>query len=1128
MPIYGDTDYGDDLYGGDPTSAKNVRNSVGTQYDIAINGVGLTLVPDKKAYDKKAAQTFSYNPRSLFKQGDGAALVAKDLYYWSRLEHSRWDGGETYDPWKPGDATDPSRRDSHYSQSLGYDTTDPYKLTHLREVYVSPSYEYIILTDTPLAYWVMGDHPASTEVYDQIGPDRTPGTPHGGLIEGLVPSPIANDPNSVMSFNGTDAIIATAGKVPFAGFSTPVNTWSVESWVNPTILPQASKLFTLIGGEFSGTVEYSTNIFPDNPYNYYKFDEVDPAHNTVLVADDDGSSNQDATRAIVGDFGYAGLVPTAVPNLGVQSQGDNVPLVVSGYVSPGAPTAFTWEFWIGQVGLYGNIFLHTLGLMTRAGQTGTQWEIKGDTRHVFFTINDQGPTPTGIGGHNGIDLGAIDTTSTYYFAVTWSAASGTYNVYKNGVLVTSWVSAINPWTNLGPVVDFQVCPNDNSYNLSKVAVYNAELSAARILSHYLSETVTPGGFGYGVGDGAGGSGKHLALYFPGGAGWVDTGYVFPAEITWYYIAMTCNGAGTVKAYVNNVLVYTGNPAIVSTSSEAEIGGSDTGSSFTKFVEAEMCQEAVYNITLTPTQILNHWNAGTGAAAFRLLTPGQNYARFIETFDGYVYINKQTTSINFTADGGQTWSLVNLPGDVTNINAMWTSGPKVYVATDQDVYLGDHTGFANIHGGNPAIPGVTAGIFYSGQLYVGIGTSLYYIDPATGLTTQLYDTKAFTINFIEAFQGKIWFGGTAGRQTKVWTWTNNTLPPSPANGVGAQLQDGTIPYGFIVQSSIVYLNTLLLGGLLCGDSTTEGQGAVYYIEPAGSFGQIAVLGPQLSALRGTGVEYGIRSLWGSQDSLWMGFNGLTGMARYNFVTGGFSTHVRTGAYAAAARVLAVAVIRGRSLFAVRDDGFVWREGNNKISEAWLEESEFQELPFIPKIIDGIEGLHSPLNIGEQTEVRISYDKGLTWVSVAENSAAGDTFLQADFVNTLANHWRTRIYSRRGGDATKAPEILNHSERFAPRNSFKHEWIIETLLPVKKRTVLGLILTDPGSKLLQQLWEAYEDGVAVEFIDRDRKVYKCLVLFFEEGRDRFTAARVQAGQLNLSPSMHIELLEVQRVS
>ena len=91
MPIrteYGSGSYGEGLYAGAPL-ANRTNAQVGRGYDISLNGVGLKLLPQKKAYDKHAAQTFSFNPKSLFKQGDGAALVAKDLYYWSRLEHSK-------------------------------------------------------------------------------------------------------------------------------------------------------------------------------------------------------------------------------------------------------------------------------------------------------------------------------------------------------------------------------------------------------------------------------------------------------------------------------------------------------------------------------------------------------------------------------------------------------------------------------------------------------------------------------------------------------------------------------------------------------------------------------------------------------------------------------------------------------------------------------------------------------------------------------------------------------------------------------------------------------------------------------------------------------------------------------
>jgi hypothetical protein len=436
----------------------------------------------------------------------------------------------------------------------------------------------------------------------------------------------------------------------------------------------------------------------------------------------------------------------------------------------------------------------------------------------------------------------------------------------------------------------------------------------------------------------------------------------------------------------------------------------------------------------------------------------------------------------------------------------------------------------LNNANPDIAGVTAGLWYSGQIYVGIGTSLYYVDPATGLTTQLFDTVDFTIKFIEAFQGKIWFGGTNGRFTRMWTWTNNTLPPSAANGVGAQVQDGTIPYGFIARCSTVYLNTLLIGGTIAGDTNSEGQGAVYYVTSAGALGQLCVLGPLMKDIRGTGRDYGVRSMWGAENKLWMSFSYNTGIARYDFGPGGFSSHVTVPATRGALgmKVIAVAFYNGKSLFATGDDGNVWKEGVNKISSAYLEESEFQELPFLPKTIDGIEGQHSVLVDGQSVTVDISFDGGTSWQNVGTNRDIGTDSFDFKLIGVADTHWKTRLTSVRGTDFTVAPEITNWSVRFAPQNSPKHEWLIDCYLPTIRKSSMGYVLTDAGAKLIAQLWLARENGIVVDFTDRDGKKYKVLVIEMHESEINTRPVRANAQQLQMGSTMQIEILEVQRVT
>ncbi len=156
MGAYGDL-YGPTLYGPDvsaQSTSSAVRKDVGKKYDIALAGVGLLLAPGQKAYSKKAAQTFSYNVRSLF--SSATRLTARDLYFWNRLEHIRWDKGETYEVWAP-DSTQPTGFPSTYYNSTGFDTSQPHKLVHLKEVKHVQTYIDKIVADSAINLWPLND-----------------------------------------------------------------------------------------------------------------------------------------------------------------------------------------------------------------------------------------------------------------------------------------------------------------------------------------------------------------------------------------------------------------------------------------------------------------------------------------------------------------------------------------------------------------------------------------------------------------------------------------------------------------------------------------------------------------------------------------------------------------------------------------------------------------------------------------------------------------------------------------------------------------------------------------------------------------------------------------------------------
>ncbi len=89
--------------------------------------------------------------------------------------------------------------------------------------------------------------------------------------------------------------------------------------------------------------------------------------------------------------------------------------------------------------------------------------------------------------------------------------------------------------------------------------------------------------------------------------------------TWNHIAAVGNNSGTQDIYINGVAsgasVAMGTPIYNAANTlKFWIGGGEAAGDLGKCATFKICNVAVYNVKLTPTQILNHYNTGITAPA----------------------------------------------------------------------------------------------------------------------------------------------------------------------------------------------------------------------------------------------------------------------------------------------------------------------------------------------------------------------------------------------------------------------------------------------------------------------------------------------------------------------------------
>jgi concanavalin A-like lectin/glucanase superfamily protein len=130
-----------------------------------------------------------------------------------------------------------------------------------------------------------------------------------------------------------------------------------------------------------------------------------------------------------------------------------------------------------------------------------------------------------------------------------------------------------------------------------------------------------GGYGLGVGDGAGGSGSKLVGLY-GTVAHIDSGYTFPAANVWYHVILE-RDAGTTKFWVNGVQTANTSAAVplapvLWTTIGAERNAGNTA--FARFYAGRAGLVAAYNGILSGADKTDHYERALG------LRSGQSYVQ----------------------------------------------------------------------------------------------------------------------------------------------------------------------------------------------------------------------------------------------------------------------------------------------------------------------------------------------------------------------------------------------------------------------------------------------------------------------------------------------------------------------
>ncbi|MCX6119406.1 MAG: LamG domain-containing protein, partial [Proteobacteria bacterium] len=451
-----------------------------------------------------------------------------------------------------------------------------------------PSYRDVVMSLNPVGYWRLGETSGTTAV--DLGSGGNNGTIQSGVTLGSTGA-LTSDLDAAMTFPGSDANGYVTVPNGYTNLLSNNNLNSVSIWVNPSSLGNAPVLVSPSGSNIFFWEIGSNLVYWGSPASYRTYTvslSTGSWYHIVFVKTGSGDSGNLYINGAL-QTNYSGVMPsspsaTADLYFGRYSQAN---WALNGKIDEVA--IFNSALTGGQV-----------AALYRAGTTGKKLDfvIGKSYRDIVLADNPVGYWRLGeSSGATALDVSTNGIDGAYIGGTTLGSSSPLLGDLDKSVTFNGSSGYIN-------VPD--LTPTKMTGNMSIEAwIKTGNAATEQAVIYNGINPGTNGGLNY-----------YLEIYQAklcfGVTGNVwSQGTATLNSNTWYHIAVTYD-LSNVRYYINGVLDRTVATTAVpswTTNSQFNIGRYYWNN--TNFWNGSLDEVALYNVALTDTQILTHYNAGIG-------------------------------------------------------------------------------------------------------------------------------------------------------------------------------------------------------------------------------------------------------------------------------------------------------------------------------------------------------------------------------------------------------------------------------------------------------------------------------------------------------------------------------------